>query len=123
MRPKQILFTSILLSLILLTVGCINNDDNNSSTENNNTEPTDTFYTLEEISEHNTKNDCWLLIDNKVYDVSTFITFHPGGDAILLCCGTDATELFKTRPMGSNTPHSENAITKRDTFYIGNLKR
>ena len=34
------------------------------------------FKTLEEIADHNTPNDLWLLIHNKVYDVSTFK--HPG---------------------------------------------
>lgn len=34
------------------------------------------FRKLEEIAEHNLPNDLWLLIDNKVYDVSNFK--HPG---------------------------------------------
>ena len=34
------------------------------------------FTRLEEIADHNTANDLWLLIHNKVYDVSTFK--HPG---------------------------------------------
>jgi cytochrome b involved in lipid metabolism len=38
--------------------------------------PSKLFKKLEEISDHNTANDLWLLIHNKVYDVSTFK--HPG---------------------------------------------
>lgn len=34
------------------------------------------FKTLEEISDHNRREDLWLLINNKVYDVSNFD--HPG---------------------------------------------
>ena len=34
------------------------------------------FTTLEEISEHNQTGDLWLLINDKVYDVSKFK--HPG---------------------------------------------
>jgi hypothetical protein len=35
-----------------------------------------TFTKLEEIAEHNQAGDLWLLIHNKVYDVSSFK--HPG---------------------------------------------
>ena len=35
------------------------------------------FTDLNEIFEHNTKDSLWLLIDNKVYDVTNFK--HPGG--------------------------------------------
>ena len=41
-----------------------------------------TFTDLNEIFEHNTKESLWLLIDNKVYDVTNFK--HPGGKQILL---------------------------------------
>ncbi len=34
------------------------------------------FQKLEEIADHNQAGDLWLLIDNKVYDVSQFK--HPG---------------------------------------------
>ena len=40
------------------------------------------FKKLEEIADHNTANDLWLLIGNKVYDVSNFK--HPGGKEILI---------------------------------------
>ena len=43
---------------------------------------TKTFTDLNEIFEHNTKESLWLLIDNKVYDVTNFK--HPGGKQILL---------------------------------------
>lgn len=35
------------------------------------------FTDLNEIFQHNTKESVWLLIDNKVYDVTEFK--HPGG--------------------------------------------
>ena len=40
------------------------------------------FEELSEIFEHNTKESLWLLIDGKVYDVTTFK--HPGGKQLLL---------------------------------------
>lgn len=40
------------------------------------------FTDLNEIFSHNTKESLWLLIDNKVYDVTNFK--HPGKQAVLL---------------------------------------
>lgn len=44
---------------------------------------------------HNTINDCWLIIQNNVYDFTGFIKQHPGGSDILLSrAGEDATSYF-----------------------------
>ena len=36
------------------------------------------LYTKEEVLKHNKNGDAWLIIDDKVYDVSDW-TDHPGG--------------------------------------------
>lgn len=79
-------------------------------------------YTLAEIAEHATADDCWLVIEGKVYDVTTYIDGgkHPGGAALLQGCGKDSTELFNDRPNGSGA-HSENARGYLENFYIGEL--
>ncbi|MFC1653558.1 cytochrome b5 domain-containing protein [Patescibacteria group bacterium] len=78
-------------------------------------------YALEEIAEHATPEDCWFAIAGTVYDVSGFDATHPGEEAVYEGCGKDATELFETRPMGSNTPHSEKARGFLPNFEIGTL--
>ena len=80
-------------------------------------------YTLEEVAKHDNKNDCWMVIDGKVYDVTEFISAHPGGSAILQGCGTDATQLYETRPMGSGTPHSQRARDLSESYLIGELEK
>jgi len=40
------------------------------------------FRKINEILSHNTSESLWLLIDNKVYDVTRFK--HPGGKAVLI---------------------------------------
>jgi cytochrome b involved in lipid metabolism len=61
-------------------------------------EPTATIreITWSELAKHSKKDDCWIAIDNVVYDVSTFLEHHhPGGDqAILELGGRDATRSF-----------------------------
>jgi cytochrome b involved in lipid metabolism len=54
-------------------------------------------YSLSEIANHDTKEDCWTTIDGIVYDLTSFVQNHPGGEAILTVCGTDGTEAFKNQ--------------------------
>ena len=77
-------------------------------------------FTLEEIAQHNTAQDCWMAIDGTVYDLSTFIDQHPGGDDILRGCGIDATELFYNRD-GRGTSHSPVATALLGSYVIGIL--
>lgn len=52
-------------------------------------------YTLEDLKSHNRKNDCWMAIEGRVYDVTKYITFHPGGDILLDAAGKDGTSLYQ----------------------------
>lgn len=52
-------------------------------------------YTLTEVAKHNSKEDLWIVIQNKVYDVTTYIPYHPGGTRQLMRgAGRDCTTLF-----------------------------
>ena len=53
-------------------------------------------YTKEEVALHNTKEDCWIIIKDIIYDITDFISIHPGGASILASQGgKDATEFFE----------------------------
>ncbi|ETO30601.1 mitochondrial cytochrome b2 [Reticulomyxa filosa] len=55
------------------------------------------YYTLEEVSRHNKATDCWLILYDKVYDVTSFVNDHPGGvNLIVDNSGKDATEVFES---------------------------
>ena len=47
------------------------------------TNPSETYFTLEEVAKHDNEDDCWMVINGKVYDVTDYIDDHPGGDVIL----------------------------------------
>ena len=52
-------------------------------------------YSLADVAKHNTKSDCWVVVDGQVLDVTSFLSEHPGGElAILTFAGKDATEEF-----------------------------
>merc|ERR550525_1617723 len=51
--------------------------------------------TMEEVQKHTTKNDCWVVLNNRVLNVTSFLSQHPGGElAILTFAGKDATAEF-----------------------------
>lgn len=82
-----------------------------------------TPYTLEEISKHSSREDCWMAVEGKVYDVTKYIAsgMHKGKDAILMGCGKDATSIYNNRPNGSGA-HSKLAREVMSKFAIGVVK-
>lgn len=77
-------------------------------------------YTLADVSTHNSASSCWLAINNRVYDVTSYLNIHPGGrNRILNDCGQDASVDFNTR--GGTGGHSSNAQNLLEGFYIGNV--
>ncbi|KAF6722637.1 Cytochrome b5 type B [Oryzias melastigma] len=95
------------------------NDNSKSSGKNTNSETVDDalkYYTLEEIRVHNMSKDTWLIIHDKVYDISSFLEEHPGGEEVLLeQGGADATESFE------DVGHSLDAREMLQQYYIGEL--
>eukprot|EP00698_Gefionella_okellyi_P025307 TRINITY_DN922_c0_g2_i1.p1 TRINITY_DN922_c0_g2~~TRINITY_DN922_c0_g2_i1.p1 ORF type:complete len:417 (+),score=91.39 TRINITY_DN922_c0_g2_i1:124-1374(+) len=50
---------------------------------------------MSEVRQHSTRDDCWMVIRGLVYNVSSYMKYHPGGVGELMRgAGEDATELF-----------------------------
>lgn len=54
-----------------------------------------TPVSLAELRKHNKKSDAWMAIRGKVYNVTRYMDFHPGGvEELLKGVGMDATKVF-----------------------------
>ncbi|KIM25165.1 hypothetical protein M408DRAFT_74759 [Serendipita vermifera MAFF 305830] len=50
----------------------------------------------EQFMEHQQRENLWILLSGKVYDVSKFLDEHPGGEEVIVAeAGKDATESFE----------------------------
>lgn len=73
-------------------------------------------YSLKEVAEHKSNDSCWVIIHDKVYDVSKFLNEHPGGEEVLLeQAGQVATEAFE------DVGHSTDAREMMAEYLIGEL--
>lgn len=100
---------------IFLLFGCLSNQQS-PPINTTNTNVSLKNYSMSEISQHNVKGNCWLIIHNQVVDVSDF-TNHPGGDAYVPYCGKEATVAFETK-YGDGS-HSNRAQNLMETYVIG----
>eukprot|EP00009_Paramoeba_aestuarina_P009535 CAMPEP_0201532174 /NCGR_PEP_ID=MMETSP0161_2-20130828/49663_1 /ASSEMBLY_ACC=CAM_ASM_000251 /TAXON_ID=180227 /ORGANISM="Neoparamoeba aestuarina, Strain SoJaBio B1-5/56/2" /LENGTH=124 /DNA_ID=CAMNT_0047935451 /DNA_START=108 /DNA_END=482 /DNA_ORIENTATION=+ len=65
---------------------------------------------MEEVKKHNKEDDAWMVLRGKVYDVTEYIRFHPGGKAeIMKGVGKDGTSLFDKKHSWVN---AENMLKK-----------
>ncbi|TRZ24062.1 hypothetical protein HGM15179_003039 [Zosterops borbonicus] len=74
------------------------------------------YYRLEEVQKHNNSQSTWIIIHNRIYDVTKFLDEHPGGEEVLReQAGGDATENFE------DVGHSTDARTMSESFIVGEL--
>jgi len=74
-------------------------------------------YTLDQVKDHNSREDCWIVINDKVYDITDFIPIHPGGTIMIVrVAGTDASDYF------NNLHQPEILDTIGSEYYIGDLQ-
>ncbi|KAI9589640.1 hypothetical protein GQX74_007808 [Glossina fuscipes] len=72
---------------------------------------------LAEVKEHNKASDLWVVIENKVYDLTKFRDEHPGGEEVLVeVAGRDATKDF------DEVGHSQDAKDMMKKYCIGELE-
>lgn len=78
--------------------------------------PNTKLYTRAEVARHNKRDDLWLIVRGKVYDVSSYVHLHQGGEqALLRYGGMEATEQVE----GPQHPGTVPQLLQR--FHIGSV--
>lgn len=81
--------------------------------------PRTKICTTEDVAMHNSPASCWVSRKGKVYDVTSFVSDHPGGDDLILgYAGKDVEEIMQD---SSEHSHSDSAYEMLESYVIGRL--
>mgnify|MGYP000462764267 CR=1 FL=1 len=81
--------------------------------------PTVAGFTMTQVRANNSARSCWTVIDGVVYDLTKWISNHPGGSgAILFLCGTDGTNAFSAQHQNQARP-----AVRLDSYRLGPLNK
>ena len=88
--------TLIVMSLLAMDVAALSVQAVDAYSRNTNTSQSSAegVYSLADVARHCTPADCWIIIRDKVYDVTDWVPKHPGGALIYINAGKDCTQLF-----------------------------
>ena len=78
----------------------------------------DLILDTNEVAKHSTASDCWTVINNKVYNLTSYISRHPGGSSVIKSiCGVDGTSNFT----GQHSLLRGSPISVLNGFLIGTI--
>lgn len=74
-------------------------------------------YTMADVRANATPAKCWSAIDGNVYDLTRWISSHPGGPSpIRFLCGIDGTNAFKAQHANQSSP-----MARLSSYLLGPL--
>ncbi|KAI0746982.1 oxidoreductase [Daedaleopsis nitida] len=77
------------------------------------------IFSVEDVANHASPASCWVTRNGRVYDVTTFLADHPGGDDLILnYAGKDIGAVMKD---ASEHEHSDSAYDMLEEFVIGRV--
>jgi cytochrome b involved in lipid metabolism len=61
-----------------------------------------------EVLNHNTAADCWSVVSGNVYDLTSYVSTHVGGEAVIKAiCGKDGTKAFSGQHAGASEANAD----------------
>jgi cytochrome b involved in lipid metabolism len=62
---------------------------------------------ISEIKTHNSKSDCWSIVNSNVYNLTTYVQSHPGGASVIAnICGKDGSKAFANQHNTQSKPNN-----------------
>lgn len=115
-----IAITVTICTVIVGTILLVNLYQEQTSASSSTTTTTLPTYSVDEVAKHDSFDDCWIIIEDSIYDGTNFLASHPGGaDRIINLCGQDATDGFLTQD--GQGEHSSSARAQLKSLQIGTL--
>jgi len=60
-----------------------------------------------EIRTHNSKSDCWSIVNGNVYNLTSYVSSHPGGQSVIAnICGKDGSSAFTNQHNSQSKPNN-----------------
>jgi len=85
-----------------------NKSSSQEKTSSNNSNSTSVTLNATEVAKHNNSADCWTIVNNEVYDLTSYINSHPGGvPNIERLCGIDGSQAFQAQHGGQGKPNTQ----------------
>lgn len=80
---------------------------------------TQALYTMDRVRSNNSNSSCWTVIDGFVYDLTRWISAHPGGPGVIRSlCGVDGTISFKSQHGNQTSP-----AQRLSSYLLGPLSK
>ncbi len=86
--------------------------------------PVKVFYTIKEVSSHNSYSDCWVSNNKRVYNLTSLLLHvgvHPAVERLKELCGMDVTEIIKSSPVEAGSINTARVKYALATLVIGRL--
>ena len=81
----------------------------------------DKLVTMTEVARHSSSEDCWMVIDTRVYDLTAYLPEHPSKPSIILpWCGKESSDAYKTKTKGRS--HSSQADQELINYTFGRVE-
>jgi cytochrome b involved in lipid metabolism len=59
------------------------------------------------IRTHNSKSDCWSIVNGNVYNLTSYVSSHPGGQSVIAnICGKDGSSAFTNQHNSQSKPNN-----------------